>query len=113
MVETIAHQEDLVVPSRGFSGWYGLEAHRIQPRIIQLAGHHYRDVAAVVERQALANSRPLVVGGHRDGIAQLLHLLPPRAMEAFAGSFNADAGAGTGTGRPGCRAHGGPVADQA
>jgi hypothetical protein len=89
-VETITQQEDPVVPSRGFGGWYGLEAHRIQQRIIQFAGHHYRNVAVAVERQALDDSHPLVVGGHKDGIAQLLHLLSPRAMAAFAGSFGAD-----------------------
>lgn len=75
-VETIARQDE--------------PAHRVQQRIIQLAGHHYRDVAAVLEHQALGDSRPLVVGGHEDGIRQLIQVLPARAAEALAGSFAAD-----------------------
>jgi len=39
-VETVARQSEEGPRSRGFGGWYGLEAYRIQQRIIQLARHH-------------------------------------------------------------------------
>jgi hypothetical protein len=79
------------VRSRGFSGWYGLESHRISQRITQLARHHFRDTAAVL-RQALAASGwpPLVAGGHQDAIPAFLAVLPSDVREHFIGSFVVD-----------------------
>ena len=90
-VHTVARQDDQGPRSPGFGGWYGLETHRVQQRIIQLGRHHYRDTAAIL-RQAHDADRtvPLVIGGHHDSIAGLLHALPPAVREAFAGSFAAD-----------------------
>jgi peptide chain release factor subunit 1 len=89
-VETVATQVDRGPRSSGFGGWYGLQAHRIQRRIIELGRHHYRDTAAILERAAGREHMPLVIGGHHDSIAGLLRALPPAAREAFAGSFHAD-----------------------
>jgi Bacterial archaeo-eukaryotic release factor family 10 len=90
-VETVARQSEVGPRGRGFGGWYGLETRRVQQRIIQLGCHHYREVAAILERAAgVGRHVPLVIGGHHDGIAGLLQELPPAAREAFAGSFTAD-----------------------
>ena len=89
-VETIATQVDRGPRSSGFGGWHGLQAHRIQRRIIELGRHHYRDTAAILERAAADEHMPLVIGGHQDSISGLLRALPPAAREVFAGSFHAD-----------------------
>lgn len=91
-VETIARQEEPAVRSRGLGGWYGLEAQRLQRRMVQLADHHYRSMAAMLEdRQLAGESRPVVVGGQEDCVRRLIHALPPLAAAAVAGSFTADA----------------------
>ena len=75
----------------GFGGWYGLESYRVQQRVTQLARRHYQDVVAILEREARAgDDRPLVIGGHPEGITQLLSLLPEHLREQYAGSFAAD-----------------------
>jgi hypothetical protein len=89
-VQTMAIRVDRGPRSSGFGGWYGLQAHRIQRRIIELGRHHYRDTAAILERAAGRGRMPLVIGGHRDSIAGLLRALPAAAGEDFAGSFRAD-----------------------
>jgi Bacterial archaeo-eukaryotic release factor family 10 len=77
--------------SHGFSGWYGLQAHRVNQRIIQLGRRHYRDTATLLERAARAGgAEPLVIGGHQDTIPQFLGLLPAGLRDQFAGCFMAD-----------------------
>jgi peptide chain release factor subunit 1 len=77
--------------SHGFSGWYGLQAYRVNERIIELARHHYTGTAALLERAARATGpEPLVIGGHENSIAQFLAALPARLRDDFAGSFVAD-----------------------
>ncbi len=79
------------IRSAGFGGWYGLETYRVQQRAAQLARHHYRDTAAMLEKaMAHGEQEPLVIGGHDEGIRQLIAVLPPAARERFAGSFAAD-----------------------
>jgi peptide chain release factor subunit 1 len=79
------------IRAAGFGGWYGLETYRVQQRTAQLARHHYRDTAAMVEKaMAYGEQEPLVIGGHDEGIRQLLAILPPAVLERFAGSFVAD-----------------------
>jgi hypothetical protein len=91
-VETIARAEEPTARSRGLGGWYGLEAQRLQRRMVQLADHHYRSMAAMLEGPQVAReSRSVVVGGHEDCVRRLIHTLPPAAAAAVAGSFTADA----------------------
>src|SRR6516225_4147110 len=80
-VETVASQSEEGPRSHGFGGWYGLETHRIQQRIIQLGRHHYRETAAILERAASVGQHvPLVIGGHHDSITGLLKELPPARL---------------------------------
>ena len=77
--------------SHGFSGWYGLEAHRVNERIIQLARHHYHDTATLLEQTArTSGAEPLIIAGHQDTIPQFLAILPAGLRDHFAGSFVAD-----------------------
>jgi hypothetical protein len=78
-------------PSRGFGGWHGLEAHRINDRVIELTRRHYRDTVAALEQSLRADGQePLIIGGHEDTIPQLLAVFPARLRAQFAGSFVAD-----------------------
>jgi hypothetical protein len=88
--ETVARRADPAPRSPGVGGWYGLEAHRVQQRVIQLSRRHYQDTARILAGTASGPRVPLVIGGHRDSIAGLLRALPSAARESFAGSFRAD-----------------------
>jgi hypothetical protein len=79
--------------SHGFSGWYGLDAYRVNERIINLAHQHYHDTVAVLAQATRADvgePEPLIIGGHKDTIAQMLSALPIRLRDHFAGSFITD-----------------------
>ncbi|MGE5292972.1 MAG: hypothetical protein ACM3ML_38480 [Micromonosporaceae bacterium] len=90
-IEAIAQPVGEGVRSPGFSGWYGLEAYRINERVIQLARHHYRDTAAILERAMRADEQTLLtVGGHGDSTAQFIAFLPAHLRDRLAGSFIAD-----------------------
>ena len=70
----------------GFSGWYGLEAHRVSERINRLARHHYHDTATLLERAAQASgAEPVIIGGHQDTIPYFLGVLPAGLRDQFAG----------------------------
>ena len=80
------------VRDTSLGGRYGLETYSTQQRVTQLARHHYRDTATMLDRaMAQGEPEPLVIGGHDEGIRQLLASLPPGVRERFAGSFAADA----------------------
>jgi peptide chain release factor subunit 1 len=90
-IETVTTPAAAGVPSPGFGGWYGLDTYRIQHRIIELTRHHYRDTAALLEQvMRQGEQEPLVIGGHEDGVRELMASVPPAVREAFAGSFTAD-----------------------
>lgn len=90
-VETVARQSEEGPRSPRFGGWYGLDTHRVQQRIIQLGRHHNREVAAMLERSdGTGRHGPLVIGGHHGGVASLLQDLPPAVRDRLAGSFTAD-----------------------
>ena len=79
------------VPSRRFGGWYGLEAYRINDRVIELTRRHYRDTAAALEQSLRAGAlEPLVIGGHEGTVPRLLAAFPATLRAQFAGSFVAD-----------------------
>ena len=79
------------VPSRSFGGWYGLEAYRINDRVVELTRRHYRDTVAALEQGLRADGpEPLVIGGHEETIPQLLAAFPATLRAQFAGSFIAD-----------------------
>ncbi|HEY7260213.1 MAG TPA: hypothetical protein VH589_01860 [Trebonia sp.] len=91
--QTVVAPVAATVRSTGFGGWYGLETYRVQQRAARLARHHYRDTAAMLEKaMAGGEPEPLVIGGHDEGIRQLLASLPPGTQEHFAGSFAVDPG---------------------
>lgn len=89
-IETVAERTSKVVPSQGFSGWYGLQAHRVQQRVIQLARQHFRDTITILDRAAQRSRRPLVIGGHESEVHQFLAHLPRQVRLDVAGSFRVD-----------------------
>jgi hypothetical protein len=90
-IETTALPASEGLRSHGFSGWHGFEAYRVNDRIIELARHHYHDVAALLERASrVSGPLPLVIGGHDETIPQFLAVLPAALRDQFAGRFVAD-----------------------
>ncbi len=90
-IRAVAASDAATVASPGFGGWYGLDTYHVQHRITELARHHYRRVAVLLEHLMRdGEPEPLVVGGHEDGVGQLFASLPPAVRKAFAGSFIAD-----------------------
>lgn len=89
-IATLAERTGTALPSPAFAGWYGLEAYRIQHKMMKLARQHYRDTIGLLSRTGDGSSRPLVLGGHEMQIHQFLTLLPPAVRQRVAGSFNVD-----------------------
>jgi Bacterial archaeo-eukaryotic release factor family 10 len=90
-IRTAALPDAAGVRSHGFSGWYGLEAHRVNERVINLARHHYHDTAALLDRATRADGpEPLVIGGHEETIPEMLAALPVGLRDQVAGSFVVD-----------------------
>jgi peptide subunit release factor 1 (eRF1) len=89
-IETVAERTGQVVPSQAFAGWYGLQAYRVQQRVIQLARQHFRDTIAILDRAVERTRRPLVIGGHENEVNQFLALLPRQVRQEVAGSFRID-----------------------
>ncbi len=89
-IETVAERTGAGVRSPAFAGWYGLEAYRVQQRIMELSKQHFRDTISILEHQSDRAGWPLVLGGHDDEISQFLGLLPRSVRQSFAGSFTVD-----------------------
>jgi hypothetical protein len=89
-IATVADTAAVTMPSPSFGGWYGLEAHRVHERVVQLSRRHYRATADTLAQLAREGEQPLVIGGHHDVVRQLLGSLPPSVRDMFAGSFAAD-----------------------
>jgi len=90
-IQTVAASDAATVASPSFGGWYGLDTYHVQHRITELARHHYRQVAALLEHLMRdGEPEPLIIGGHEEGIGQFFASLQPEVREAFAGSFIAD-----------------------
>ena len=108
-IETVAERTGTGVRSPAFAGWYGLEAYRVQQRIMELSKQHFRDTISVLEHQEDRSGWPLVLGGQDNEITQFLGLLPRTVLQSVAGSFTVDlqtrdARAGPRTRPPGDRA---------
>ncbi len=78
------------VRSPHFGGWYGLESHRVNERIAQLARHHFSESAAILAQSLRAGDERLVVGGHAQTIPQFLAALPADVRDRVAGRFVVD-----------------------
>ena len=89
-IETVAERTGTGVPSPAFSGWYGLEAYRIQQRMIRLARQHFKDTIDILAHTGDGERRPLVIGGHQDEVKQFLAVLPRQVRQAVAGTFHVD-----------------------
>ena len=89
-IDTVTQPTAAGVRSPRYGGWYGLESHRINERIAELAHHHFRDIASVLAQAIRPGQERLVVGGHADTIPQFLAILPPDLRDRFVGSFVAD-----------------------
>ena len=89
-IDTLAERTSQSTPSPGFAGWYGLEAYRVQQRVMQLARQHYRETIGILEQAADTQRRPLVLGGQDMQISQFLSIMPQAVRQRVAGSFAVD-----------------------
>ncbi len=89
-IETVAERTGPEVRKTGFAGWYGLEAYRLQQRVLELARQHFKDTIAMLERTACAERGPLVIGGYDSEIRQFRALLPRTVAGQVAGTVNVD-----------------------
>jgi Bacterial archaeo-eukaryotic release factor family 10 len=89
-IETVAERMGQQVRKTGFAGWYGLEAYRIQQRVLELSRQHFKDTTSMLEQTELAERGPLVIGGHDSEIRQFLALLPRSVADQVAGTINVD-----------------------
>ena len=87
-VETLAERTGPQLPASGFAGWYGLEAHRMQQRVIQLSRRHFRDTIGILAKAG--TDHPLVLGGQQMQVNQFRSLLPDSVRQRIAGSFHVD-----------------------
>jgi len=92
-VEVVTEPPADGVRSPRYGGWYGLESHRINDRIAEMARRHFHDVAGLVAQDLRDGQEQLVVGGHADTIPHFLAALPADVRDRFAGSFVADTAA--------------------
>lgn len=88
--DTLAERIGPQVPSTAFAGWDGLQAYRMQQRVMQLSRRHYRDTIGILTDTVDDVSHPLVLGGHEMQIKQFAALLPREVRQRVAGSFNLD-----------------------
>jgi len=88
---TASLAEAAQVRSPGFGGWYGLDSHRVNDLVIELAHEHFLDTIVLLERVLRPGEHePLIVGGHKDTIAQFAGMLPTGLRERLSGSFVVD-----------------------
>src|SRR5262249_3892643 len=91
-IETVAERIDRGVRSPQFAGWYGLEAYRVQQRIMELSKQHFRDTISILAHSADAVARPraLGLGGREDEPSRFQPRLPRAVRTTLAGSFRVD-----------------------
>lgn len=79
------------IRSPGFGGWYGLDSHRVNDRVMELAHEHFHTTIGIIERSMRPGGHePLVVGGHEETIAQFAAMLPAGLRDRLAGTFVVD-----------------------
>jgi hypothetical protein len=86
-VDTLAERTGREVPSTRFAGWYGLEAYRMEQRIMELSRKHYKDTITVLEQ---LSSPPLVLGGQETQVSRFTAMLPAPVRDRVAGRFSLD-----------------------
>lgn len=89
-IDTLAQRTGRAVSSTGFAGWYGLEAYRMQQRVMQLAQQHFKATIAILEQAGDEQQSPLVLGGHDMQISRFRSMLPPSVRQRVAGTFSVD-----------------------
>jgi hypothetical protein len=89
-IETVAERTGSGVASQGFGGWYGLEARRVQQRVMRLSRLHFRETITILERTADGCPQPLLIGGQDNEVSQFLALLPRGLRRSVAGTFSVD-----------------------
>ena len=89
-IEMVAERTGPGIRKTGFAGWYGLEAYRIQQRVLELSRQHFKDTIAMLERTADSDRGPLVIGGYDSEIRQFRALLPRAVADQVAGTVNVD-----------------------
>jgi peptide chain release factor subunit 1 len=90
-IAPVANLEGEAPRGHRFGGWYGLESHRINERVLQLARRHYHQTAAALEKfLGRDGCEVFVAGGHTHEVAQFLGVLSHPLRRRFAGSFVAD-----------------------
>lgn len=89
-IETVAERTGPEIRRTGFAGWYGLEAYRIQQRVLELSRQHFKDTIAMLERTAEDGRGPLVIGGYDSEVRQFRAMLPRAVAGEVAGTVNVD-----------------------
>jgi hypothetical protein len=89
-ISTLAERTGQQVPSKAFAGWYGLQAYRIQQRIMQLSRQHFRDTITMLLKGAAARPLPLVLCGQEAEIGQFCAMLPDSISQRVAGTIGVD-----------------------
>ena len=88
-VRPVRRIDDEGVRDRSHAGWHGLEEYGVRHRAAELARRHY-DATATALAQFDVKARPVVVGGHSDGVAEFLSALSPPLRDNVAGTFAID-----------------------
>jgi hypothetical protein len=89
-VQQVRQIDDEGARAHAYGGWYGLDEYRARHHADELVKRHYAATVAAVGRRAPADRVPLVLGGHRDGVAEFLASLPPAMRSRVAGTFVID-----------------------
>ena len=76
-----------------FGGWHGLAEYGARRRAAELTRRHFKEaIESMVAARRPGSTEPVVVGGHTDGVAAFLALLPPQVRAMVAGTVSVDSG---------------------
>lgn len=79
------------VRKRDFGGWHGLEEYQVRNRAQELTRRHFRETAQAIEdMMRRTGAELLIVGGHKETVAELLPFLPRGLSARLAGTFVID-----------------------